>query len=110
MLDRIERWIDKFNWLIPAFMYMKLQRLQMRQDGRTSTGAPINGLTDADDWAPSHYAAYFATSAPVYAAVRLRADSVARPPLRVYRRVAAAGVPHREWVGPSILHRGCWTV
>ena len=101
MLDRIAKWIESVDLLFPAFLYLKIQRLQMRQDGGASTGPPINGLTDADDWAPSHYAAYFATSAPVYSAVRLRADSVARPPLRVYRHIAAAGVPHREWVGPE---------
>ena len=73
---------------------------------QTTTGAPftespVAGLTGANDWAPSHYAAYYATSAPVFSAIRLRADAVARPPLRVYRQVTAAGVPHREWVGPD---------
>ena len=101
MTNRIDKWIDKLNWLLPAFMYMRLQRLQVRHDSRAVSELPVIGLMDADDWSPSHYAAYFATSAPVYSAIRLRADAVARPPLRVYRLIAAAGVPHREWVGPE---------
>ncbi len=101
MTNRIDKWIDKLNWLLPAFMYVRLQRLQARHDSHAVPELPIIGLTDAEDWAPSHYAAYFATSAPVYSAIRLRADAVARPPLRVYRHIAAAGVPHREWVGPE---------
>ena len=99
--DVIDKWIERFSWTMPAFLYMKLQRLQVQQEGREAAESPIAGLAGADDWAPSHYASYFATSAPVYSAVRLRADAVARPPLMVYRRVAAAGVPHRERVGPE---------
>ena len=37
-----------------------------------------------DGWTPTDYAAYFAASAPVYAAIRLRADSVARARLRIH--------------------------
>ena len=52
------------------------------------------------------YAGYFATSVPVYAAIKLRADAVARPPLRVYRRGETGG---RERVGPSHRRRNFWT-
>ena len=45
------------------------------------------------------YASYFFTSAPVYAAVKLRADAVARPGLKVYRVSAVNGQSRREWVG-----------
>ena len=41
-----------------------------------------DGLTDG--WTPTDYATYFAASAPVYAAIRLRADSVARARLRIH--------------------------
>ena len=99
--NAIDKLIDRFNWLLPAFLYMRLQRIHLRPDGRDLADSPLSGLTGENDWAPSHYAAYFATSAPVYSAIRLRADAVARPPLRVYRRVVAAGQEHREWVGPE---------
>ena len=99
--DVIDKWVERISWLMPAFLYPKLQRLHRDQDGRPLTESPVAGLTGANDWAPSHYAAYFATSAPVYSAIRLRADAVARPPLRVYRQLTAAGVPYREWVGPE---------
>ena len=56
------------------------------------------GFGVGDEWAPMGYAGYFATSVPVYAAIKLRADAVARPPLRVYRRVETGG---REPVGSS---------
>ena len=101
MGNAIDKWIDRFNWVLPAFLYMRLQRLHVHPNGRAPAESSVAGLTGADDWAPSHYAAYFATSAPVYSAVRLRADAIARPPLRVYRRVETAGEWHREWVGPE---------
>lgn len=101
MTNTIDKWIDRFSWLLPAFLYAKFHRLNMSGDGRAPAESPLAGLTGGDDWSPSHYAAYFATSTPVYSAVRLRADAVARPPLRVYRRGVAAGERHREWVGPE---------
>ena len=36
-------------------------------------------------WARTEYGAYYASSVPVYAAIKLRADAVSRPPLRIYR-------------------------
>ena len=69
---------------------------------RAARSQPVGiRLTTADDWSPSHYASYFTTSVPVYSAIRLRADAVARPHLRVYRRSIVAGAQHREWVGPE---------
>ena len=38
------------------------------------------------EWHPTVYGEYYARSAEVYAAVKLRADAVARPPLMVQRR------------------------
>ena len=38
-----------------------------------------------EGWARPEYGRYMATSPSVYAAVRLRAEAVTRPPLRVYR-------------------------
>ena len=58
-------------------------------------------LSGSSDWAPAHYAGYFAASAPVYAALRLRADAVARPRLFVYRESVVAGERSRAWVGPQ---------
>jgi HK97 family phage portal protein len=40
------------------------------------------------DWAPTEYAQYYASSVPVYSAVQVRADSLARVPWRVYRGFA----------------------
>ncbi len=101
MVNAIDRWMDRLSGLLPAFLYMRLQRLQIDSNGRAHSDSSIAGLTGADDWAPSHYAGYYATSSAVYSAVRLRSDAVARPPLRVYRRAATAGDWHREWVGPD---------
>ena len=30
MLDRIAKWIESVDLLFPAFLYLKIQRLQMR--------------------------------------------------------------------------------
>ncbi len=45
-----------------------------------------DSLRWTDGWTPADYASYFATSVPVYAAIRLRADAVSRARLRVYSR------------------------
>ena len=39
-------------------------------------------------WARTEYGEYYATSVSVYAAVKLRAEALSRPPLQVYRRDA----------------------
>ena len=50
---------------------------------RMSDGAGIGA--GGEGWARPEYGRYMATSPSVYAAVRLRAEAVTRPPLRVYR-------------------------
>ncbi len=50
-------------------------------------------------WARPEYGRYMATSPSVYAAVKLRADAMTRPPLRVYRTSEAGG--RRTAVEPS---------
>lgn len=42
------------------------------------------GLGRAGGWARPEYGRYMATSPSVYAAIKLRADAITRPPLRVY--------------------------
>ena len=42
-------------------------------------------------WARPEYGSYYASSVSVYAAVKVRADAVSRPPLAVYRRQADGG-------------------
>ena len=42
-------------------------------------------------WARPEYGSYYASSVSVYAAVKVRADAVSRPPLTVYRRQADGG-------------------
>ena len=51
------------------------------------TGQPGQG------WARSEYGRYMATSPSVYAAVKLRADALTRPPLRVYRMESGSPSP-----------------
>ena len=36
-------------------------------------------------WAKTEYGAYYASSVSVYAAIKLRADALSRPPVRIYR-------------------------
>ena len=56
--------------------------------------------TDAGGgWARPEYGRYMATSPSVYAAIKLRADALTRPPLRVYRTGETGG--RRAAVEPS---------
>ena len=86
--------------------WLKL-RLPFLRRGRANPSAQLildpwrSSAGAADDWAPSHYASYFATSVPVYAAIRLRADAVARAPLKIYSQVVQTGKARRQWVGPQ---------
>ena len=49
--------------------------------------APLGDTLGAGGgWANPEYGAYYATSVSVYAAVKLRADAVSRPPVMLYRR------------------------
>ncbi len=52
-----------------------------RLPGDESAGVGAGG----EGWARPEYGRYMATSPSVYSAVRLRAEAVTRPPLRVYR-------------------------
>ena len=58
---------------------------------RMSDGAGIGA--GGEGWARPEYGRYMATSPSVYAAVRLRAEAVTRPPLRVYRVEGASPSP-----------------
>ena len=51
-----------------------------------------------EGWAKTAYGEYYATSVPIYSAVKLRADALAKPPVRVVRRDAgsAGWVPVAE--------------
>ena len=51
-----------------------------------------------DSWAKTEFGSYYATSVSVYAAVKLRADAVSRPTLRIFRE-AADGV--RQYIDSS---------
>ncbi len=54
-------------------------------------------------WARTEYGEYYASSVPVYSAIRLRAEALSRSPLAVYRQSADGA---RIAVGPSHpLHR-----
>ena len=50
-------------------------------------------------WNRAEYGEYYATSTPVYAAIRIRADALTRPPVVVYRRAATEAGDHRLPVG-----------
>lgn len=68
-----------------------------------AAGAPALRSVPVDtgvgpEWQSPVYGEYYARSVDVYAAVRLRAEAVSRPPLHV-RRTDAAGVS--RWVGPE---------
>ena len=73
---------------------------------QTSTPLPVRSsdsdmgpLGVLDDRISETYAGYYFTSVPVYAAIKLRADAVARPGLKVYRVSTVHSQPRREWVG-----------
>jgi phage portal protein BeeE len=76
--------------------------LRVQQRANRAAAADIDWFQGAvgagSGWARSEYGEYYASSVSVYAAIRLRAESLSRPPLVVYRQ-SADGARHA--VGPS---------
>jgi phage portal protein BeeE len=76
------------------------QRVQQRANRAAAADIDwLQGFAGAGSgWARTEYGEYYASSVSVYAAVRLRAESLSRPPLVVYRQSADGA---RIAVGPS---------
>ena len=56
------------------------------------------------DWAKTVYGDYYATSVPIYAAIKIRSDALARPPVAVFRQEPSSPtlLPMGEgWQRPS---------
>jgi HK97 family phage portal protein len=70
------------------------QEPQARKSNR-ATSVDVDRFKEAEgtgqDWARTAYGNYYATSVPVYAAVRVRSEALARPPVVVYRSEPLAG-------------------
>ncbi len=69
---------------------------------------PFPVTSSAGGWSRTEYGEYYATSVPVYAAIKMRADALARTPAAVYRRNSAgqralvgAGPPGPATAGPG---------
>ena len=45
------------------------------------------------DWSPTTYGEYYARSVPIYAAIRVRADTLTRPPMTLHPRSASPATP-----------------
>ncbi len=76
--------------------WRKLRPGRRALPGRVKGGGPavadVDGfsvLSGADGgWNRTEYGEYYATSTPVYSAIKVRADALSRPPVVVYRRTA----------------------
>ncbi|NQW24088.1 MAG: phage portal protein [SAR202 cluster bacterium] len=72
------------------------------QRANRAAAADVDGFPGftglSNGWARTEYGEYFATSVPVYAAIRLRADALSRAPAVVYRTTSSGG---RVPVGPD---------
>ena len=59
----------------------------------------LASIGGASDWSPRTYGEYYPKSVPVYSAIKLRADSVARAPIRVYQKGMKDGKATKALVG-----------
>ena len=91
----------RLPWRRPATPSLALARTKA---GGVSA-ADVDGfpmLTGAGGgWNRSEYGDYYATSTPVYSAIRVRADALTRPPVVVYRRAGSDSGAQRLPVGPE---------
>ena len=93
--------------LIPSF-HRPPRLVQRANRASASDIDAFSGLTASDtSWARTEYGEYYATSVPVYAAIRLRADALSRAPAIVYRTTPSGGrVPvGRDHPAQRILER-----
>ena len=79
-----------------------------RRKAGGAAGADVSGMGAfpllsgaGGGWARSDYGEYYATSTPVYSAIRVRADALTRPPVVVYRRAGPESGGQRLPVGPE---------
>ena len=67
--------------------------------------ADVHGFSvlagEGGGWSRTEYGEYYATSTPVYSAIRVRADALSRPPVVVYRRASSESGGQRLPVGPE---------
>jgi phage portal protein BeeE len=79
-----------------------LPPLRVQQRANRAAAVDVDwfqGIAGADSgWARTEYGEYYASSVSVYAAIRIRAEALSRPPLVVYRQSADGA---RTPVGPS---------
>ena len=98
-----------------------MQKLTLRLPWRKGPASPSNpsarvkagGVSVADvdglsalsgvggGWNRSEYGEYYATSTPVYSAIRIRAEALTRAPVVVYRRTGTESGSQRVPVGPE---------
>ena len=78
---------------------------QARAKAAGAASADVDGFSvlsgAGGGWNRTEYGEYYATSTPVYAAIRLRADALTRPPVVVYRRTVSHDGTRRLPVGPD---------
>mgnify|MGYP001562304618 CR=1 FL=1 len=72
-------------WIARNILGLK-PRIRSFPEAAVPVGAESWGI--GPDWAPAKYGEYYAKSALVYSAVRLRADALIRAPLRIYQKNA----------------------
>ena len=72
-------------WLARNILGLK-PKIRSFPEAAVPVGAEAWGV--GPDWAPTKYGEYYAKSALVYSAIKLRADALVRAPLRVYQRNA----------------------
>ena len=85
MVEIVKMWRDRFGSRREK-QGVVVQRATRAAANRLPRDASAAGIgAGGEGWARPEYGRYMATSPSVYAAVKLRADAVTRPPLRVYR-------------------------
>ena len=97
MLQKLAR---RFPWRNPAPQTPAAPPSRLKAGGPAV--ADVDGFSvlsgAGGGWNRAEYGEYYATSTPVYSAIRVRADALSRPPVVVYRRSADG---QRLPVGPE---------
>ena len=87
-LDRLARMFDAAPGLRAATRGLRNNSGIPTHKSSRATSVDVDRFTELDGagqtWARPEYGRYYATSVPVYSAIKVRSEALARPPLVVY--------------------------
>ena len=100
----VDHMMQKFALMLPRLRNRTRPSVPpVRAKAGGAAVADVDGFSvlagEGSGWSRTEYGEYYATSTPVYSAIRIRADALSRPPVVVYRHTSSEAGGQRLPVG-----------